>query len=917
MIRLKDNLILKKGILKRHSICVLLLIILFTACSRQKNTFTSRTYHKVTGRDNYFFNGRELVKAGAKTLAESHVDQYDRLLKVFRYSTEESAKAIFPDMDEAIKKASIVVQRHSMVFGGEEKNPWVEESYLLIGKAQFYKHDYWAAVETFQFVASSYNTHTIRFEALLWLTQCYLELGKTTDAEYLLDFLKNDKEFPWKDKRGEYYAISSSFYIQKESYELAAESLKNAVASTKSKQDRIRYMFILGQLYQKTGKTQDAYAIYDRVIKHNASYEMEFNARINRARCFDVSAGVKDIKEQLLKMLKDSKNLDYLDQIYYALATIAIKENKEAEAIDYLNLSIQSSTFNTNQKALSYLELAEIYFRQPDYRQAQVFYDSTVAFLSVDHPDYDTYFNKKSSLSKLVKNLDIIAEEDSLLAIGSLTSGERQAAVDKMIAKEIEEQERIKREEEEALKQQEMQGEDNPQNQGQFFQNNPKTNTFNQQSGGNWYFYNPSAISFGLTEFIKKWGQRKLEDDWRRSQKQVFATEINETEEPTEQDSAEALLAAQRDSIRALDNEKRRLAYMDVIPVSEEQKKKSTDRIIEAYYNAGLIYKEQLQNNPEAAEDFQTMLRRFPENKYQLAVYYNLYRVYLAMKDTVKADEYKNILLKNYPESEYSKLILNPNYFQENQKKTAILQVFYENTYRAYLNGQYELVIERKSTADSLFPPNKLTPKFEFLKALAIGKTVGKTRTLPEFEASLKTVVIKFPQDSVSIRAQEILDLMYNKGTETISDPNDTLGKGTGTSGLSAQPVKNLTAVPYSFKADTVQYFVIAFAAGSLLSDELKNKISDYNNKFYSTSNLQISESFIGTEKQFIMVRPFANAGDGKNYMTGITQSPDIFESIEITMLQIFLITPNNMLLLIQSKDAAAYEEFYKKNYLK
>ena len=33
-------------------------------------------------------------------------------------------------------------------------------------------------------------------------------------------------------------------------------------------------------------------------------------------------------------------------------------------------------------------------------------------------------------------------------------------------------------------------------------------------SGGKWYFYNPATLSFGFSEFQKKWGKRKLEDDW-------------------------------------------------------------------------------------------------------------------------------------------------------------------------------------------------------------------------------------------------------------------------------------------------------------------------------------------------------------------------------------------------------------------
>jgi len=883
----------------KHLFVFVFLLTVFASCSTQKNRLLNRTYHRLTGRDNFYFNAREKVKEGAKTLADAHVDQYDRLLKVFKYADNEKAKAIFPDMDEAIKKASIVIQRHSMVFNGEEVNRWVQESYLLVGKAQFLKHDYWSAIETFQFVASSYNNRPIRFDALLALTQCYLELGKTPDAEYLLDFMKNDKEFPWKKKRGEYYAIAADYDMQKENYEKAAQELKSAISGTKKKQDRIRYTFILAQLYQKTNACDSAYPLYNKVIKKNAPYEMEFNARINRARCFDINSGSKDIKEQLTKMLKDEKNKDYLDQIYYALATIAEKENEEQKAIDYLKLSVSTSTVNTNQKALSYLELAEIYFRRPDYRNAQTYYDSTVTFLSQDHPEYYKSLSKKTSLSKLVRNLDIIATEDSIQRLSSLSPAEQQAAVDKIIAKEVEEQQARKLEEE-LQKQQEKEDQENPQN--QIFQNSQPKNNFTP-TGGGWYFYNPSAISFGLNEFLKKWGNRKNEDNWRRSSKEIGGITEN-TEETQENDSTEILAAAMRDSLMAMSNEKRKEAYLKAIPATEEAKKQSDDKIIEAYYNAGLIYKEQLDNPKEAAVDFETLLKKYPENKYLLATYYNLYRSYLAVKDTAKADVYKNILLDKYPDSEYSKIILNPNYFKENQKKTAILQVFYENTFRAYQNGQYAAVIERKETADSLFPPNALTPKFEFLKALA----VGKTRPVPEFEASLKFVVAKYPKDSVSILAQEMLDYINKTNGKEIKQ--DTVQQ--------AAPVPVKEPEPgYVYKQDTVHYVMIVFPNGMVNANELRTKISDFNNQYFSNDEYDISNAFLGNENQFILIKTFDTDEDAMEYYAALLENETVFEGIPISTLNRFVITPSNMLLMMTNKDVGKYDKFFKENYLK
>ncbi len=875
------------------------------SCSRKKNTFISRNYHKLTGRDNYYFNGREKVKAGAAQLAELHEDQYDRLLKVFRYADEEKAKSVFPDMDEAIKKASIVIQRHSMIFDGEEKNPWVRESYLLIGKAHFYKHDYWAAIETFQFVASSYSGEDIRYEALMWLTQCYLELGKTPDAEYLLDFLKNDQGFPWKKKTGEYAAIAASYHIQKDDYETAAMELQRAVDHTRDKRRRIRYMFILGQLYQEMEEYQKAYALYEQVSKRNSTYEMEFNARINSARCYDITTGSHEIKERLLKMIRDEKNRDYLDQIYYALATIAQREDNEPEAIGLYRQSISASTTNTNQKALSYLELAEIFFKRPEYRPAQIYYDSTVTFLSEDHPDYDIIFSKKSSLAKLVKNLNVIQLQDSLLALAGMTEAQRKAAIDAVIASEIAEREREKAIRD-SLKANERQLEEIPSS-GQPYYTGANANKF-KPTGAGWYFYNPSTVSFGVNEFAKRWGKRELEDNWRRSSKGLEAGTAFIEETPEEEvDSTEAIETARRDSIMKLNDAERKKAYLESVPLTEEEQEKAHTRILEAYYNVGLIYKEQLLDYPASARTFETMMSKYPENRFMLPAYYNLYRTYMAMGDTVKAEKYKDILLIEHPDSEYAKLILNPNYYQENLKKTAILQVYYENTFRAYKNRQYYAVIDRKQNADSLFPPNELSPKFAFLEALAI----GKTRPQPDFEASLKKIIARYPRDSVSVRARDILDRMANMQYALPLDTGSTVTEEPA----EVQPPK--PKVPFKFSPDTAHYFMVMFAVGSMDANDLKIKFSDYNKKYYSTSELTTSDGLLQLDQQFVMVRAFENGKKAGAYMKGVLEEGSLFHNIDVSTLSIFTITPDNMILLVQSKDLDAYKAFYKASYSK
>lgn len=883
-----------------------ILILSSVACSVKKNNILSREFHKTVAHYNGYFNARERVKEGAKTLANSHKDQYDRILSIFKYGDPTLAKSIYPDMDEAIKKVSIVIQRHSMDIDGQERNKWIPQCYLVIGIAQFYKHDTWTAIESFQFVAAQYRNDPVRYDALLWLTQCYLRLGKMPDADYLLNTLRDDPKMPASIKAF-YNSIYADYYFLQNDYEQSAEFLEKAASMTKKRQDRIRYTFILGQLYQKMGEYPRAVAKYETVMKSNPPYEMAFNAKVNRARVIDLnSEDGKEIRKMLTKMLEDEKNQEYLDQIYYALAEISLKENKTEEAIEFLKLSTASSQTNTNQKALSYLKLAEIYFKKPDYKLAQTFYDSTATFISEDHPDYFTIINTKNNLTKLIKNLNIIQVEDSLQGLAGKTAGEREMIIDMLVQSEDKEKLRMI----EMKKQKELaEKEAKEQNEGDPFGNAPNNRPPTSSPGGTgWYFSNQSAVSFGFNEFIKLWGNRKLEDNWRRSNRTAFAEANSEEEIGIELDSAALGNDAVRDSILAANSAKRKKSYLESIPLTPEQKAKSDERIVEAYYNVGLIYKEQLKDNKEANVNFEALMQRYPENQYKLPTMYNLYRINLALGNQEKSDYYKNIILDNYGDSEYAKIILNPDYYKDQQRKVAIQKVFYENTYRAYLNKQYDDVIDRKVMADSLFPGSELAPKFELLRAMAI----GKSKSIPEFETALKRVVTLYPNDTVSTKAKEILALI-NPAIYSRKDSVEQNKAGEGN-----QPVAPPQApTPFVFKADTIQYVLFVYPNNNVVgTNELKVALSNYNTKFYSVKNLQISNSFLGTESQFTMIRQFTDKEDALRYLDGILSDPEALQEIDISSTKAITITPNNLLLLMQTRDITGYEHFYDEWYL-
>lgn len=853
----------------RRSCALAALLLLLWGCSTKKNGFINRAYHDLTARDNGYFNATLRVQEGVKRLEDANVDRYDRILKVFRYGDVEKAKGVASTMDEAIKKSSLVISRHSMLINGVEHCRWIDDNYMVIGKANFFKRDFFPAIETFQYVVAQYKDQPSHFEALLWMFKTYLEQNQMEDAENLKDYLNGEPNLP-KYLKGDVAATTASFYLAQKNYEKATAELNKAIRYTKKRSDKTRYMFILAQIYQRQGEYKKAYEFYSKVIRRNPVYEMAFNAKINKARSFDPAhAKGEAVKAELMKMLKDEKNKEYRDQIYYALGTIAVSEKNTPQGIDYFNLSVRASTTNTGQKALSYLEMATIYYGKPNYLKAQAYYDSTISFLSNDHPDYPDILSRRNNLNKLVKYIHTIQVEDSLQKLASMSPQERDAAIDKIIKKEKEEEERKKREAE-LLKQQNA-----------LLQNNPSSVASTSTTAG-WYFYNPGTVSFGFSDFGKRWGNRANEDNWRRSNK--------ESVDAAQADNSEKADTTKGDSSKT----DRRAKYYKNLPLGPKQIEKSNNKIIEAYYNLTLMFREDFQDLAESVKYGEELIRRYPENVYRLPVYYSLYIVYTDLRNQPKADFYKNLLLNEYPESIYAHLIQDPDYFSNNKGKLSELQDYYKETFSLVSKGRVEEAKRKIDNADKQFAVNSLRPKFDYLAVLISAKTKG----LVAYNEGLKDIIKKYPNDEVAKKAQETLDLLAQMKDRPDLPP------------LPDKP--SVPAVVFVPAPDTAHFCLITFPVG-YASDKVKEKLNEYNSKNYGNIPFELVKVEIDAKSQGIVIKVFKDKDAAQDYVYALKQDKAL--AAEFNKFQLLAITPENLDLLMASKDLNVYLLFYSHNY--
>jgi len=825
------------------------------------------------------------MKEGIATLSKAHVDNYNNVLPVYRLGTATDAQTIAPSMDRAFKKASLVIQRHSIFVKKKEYCNWIDDSYLMMAKSNFYKREYKTAAETFDFVMKKYNDKPIKFDAMLWLAKTYNQQGKYEKAQGILDMIqgKIEKEpLPKKQKR-EYPMVYADNYIQQQNYGSSIEYLQSAIDLNKKKKTRTRLNFILAQVYQRTGNGAKATELYQKVIRLNPPYEMAFNSKINIAQCFDASTGdSKLIKKQLMKMSRDSKNKEYLDQIYYALAQIYLSETDTTTTIKYLKLSAKNSVSNTTQKAKSYLKLADLYFYMtpPLYEPAQFNYDSALTVLAKDYPDYDNILSRKNTLTKLVKNIKIVELEDSLQALAKKSPKERDAIIDDIIAK-------ILKEEQQKL-QEEM---DRQQSLLILAQNNNSNSNSNQSQ---WYFYNTSAMSFGRTEFTKRWGNRKLEDNWRLSNKQQVVEFTDVVENGSDSLKADSL--AQNKKV----NLKDRSYYLKNIPLTPEMIEKSNKRIATALFTIGFIYQEELLNLDKATTTYETLIKRFPADENLVQTYYQCYLGFSDLNSETKSAYYKKLILDNFPESDYAKILSDTSYFTKLANKKNESAVFYKETYIKYLNSEYDTVIANANKALAIVKDRDLLSRFDYLKALSIGNI---TKDTTQFIASLKNVVIRYPESAVKPLAQSTIDYLTKKDL--------------GLNGVEKDSIVNVEKALYKFNADATHFYVMIINIKTINLNQLKNNLSDFNTTYFNLIKLNISNVYIDDKRQMVTVTNFENKTKAQEYFASINANAKFLNTMSATEYQQFIISVDNYTTFFKNKDVEKYMLFYNLNYKK
>ena len=896
---------------------VLLLAVLF-GCSTKKNTSMSRFYHAMTARFNIYFNGEEAYKDGVKELADGNEDIYLEQLPVYPIGNKKSVGMGEANFDRAVEKSQKAIKLHSIKkkpkknpnkarnpqykkwLASKEFNPFLKNAWLLMGKAQFQKGDFLEAASTFSYVARLYsNDDEVRTEANLWLAECYSQLDWFYDSEDLLQKANNDS-LP-RSVMGKFRAAKGNLLLRQGRYQEALPYLEATARREKSKLQKSRLYYIIGQAKQQLGDNAGAYAAYGRAAKLNAKYELTLNAKIRQTEVIPESEIPKALK-RMNRMAKQGKNKEFMEQIYYAIGNIHLSQNDTAKAIESYEKGAESEN-STMEKGVLMLKLGDLYWARGEYSKAQKAYGDALGMLTSDFAGYDELNKRSLILDELVGYAEDVELQDSLQRLAKKPREEQLEIINKII-------EEVKRQEEEQRKEEERQKlmAQREENMGEFAANRPSSTTTPTINTGDdsWYFYNQQLVTQGKTEFVKKWGRRKLEDDWRRSNKTVISMDEGmdyNYDEPTDSlgNPIELADTTAVDSA-ALDN-KNPEYYLQQLPVTEEQIAESNDIIKDGLFNLGKIYKDKLEDYGNAEKNFDRLCSQYPDFEMMDEVYYNLYLMYMLWGRPLDAEMAKNKLISLFPDSKYALTLADPDYLYNVRYGKHLEDSLYAETYNAFKDGDMSLVAKNYEVSTNKYAMGQHRPKFMFLYAMS-RLNDGDQKTFLEL---LKKIVQDYPGNDVTSIAEGIL-----KGNE---DGRILQGAMLGSIwsrrkvNLGAEGNDSTQIEPFSDEHNATFLFVLAFEEGKVNENLLLYTMANYN---FSSFVIKSFDLEFRTENgiRMLVISQFTNFTEARQYWQLLYSNKEM--SAKLSGIKAIIISEHNFELLNKYYSFDDYEQFFK-----
>ena len=730
------------------------------ACSTKKNTFLSRNSHALSTKYNILYNGQIGLDKGLTAIKTNNQDNFWKMLPIEKMQIDENfslkEKTKNPDFELAETKATKAIQKHSMNIGGREKNTQMDEAYLMLGKARYYDQRFIPALDAFNYILYKYPNSSNIYTAKIWREKTNMRLGNDAIVVKNINLLLKKQDLD-KQTFSDANALLAEAFLNLEEKDSAVVKLKIAENFTRINEDKARYRFILGQMYQEAGKKDSAIYYYDGVIDMNRKADRKYmmHAYSKKAQLFDYENGNHELfLETYNKLVEDRENRPYYDFLFYEMGVYFEKNKDQKAALEFYNYSLKRKSTDSYLVASTYRNIGNMYFKNTDYTMAAKYYDSTLVKLDPKTREFAYIEKNRKNLDNVIKYEGIAKRNDSIIMVYGLPQPERKLYFENYISelKKKDETKRILQEKENerlANIEQNTNADSGPVAVNpQSTLNNPPAmpgGNFNPPSGNEtasvFYFYNPSTVAYGKLQFKKMWGNRALAGNWRlasKSDNNISKDSIN-----VNRDAVNALkdsIVVEKYTTEFYEKQlPTNLAAMDSIGKERNF----------AYYQLGLIYKEKFKEYDLASTKFEQLLRNNPEEKWILPSKYNLYKIY-QITNPVKAESVKLDISTAYPNSRYAQILNNTA--EDNSNISPEKE--YRKWYKLYEEQQFDLVLDNIDNLINQYSGDEIVSKFELLKA----NTLGKVNGLDAYKKGLEEVADNYPNSEEGKNAREILE---------------------------------------------------------------------------------------------------------------------------------------------------------------
>ena len=826
-----------------------LIIIIFLLFSCK--SIVKQFYQDSTARFNSYFIANENIKEVQKIIYDAYKWNYDEIIPIISPLDSNNITKYSDLTNNAIEKASLLIQRHP-------ESSLVMDSYILIGLSRLYNFEFKNAEITFKFVNTKSKEEKTSTIALIYLMRTYFENNKIKEAIEVYNYLK---KVEMNKKNKILFHLNSAFIFQNiGNYDEVIKNLNLIEELVTNKNQQSKILFLIGQIYQEKGFKSEAYEYYRKCLKNNPSFDLEFYTKLNLAKVTELtnSNDIKKIYKYFNKLLRDKKNENYLDKIFFEIGEFEYSQNKIDLAIKNYNKSLKSDESSLEQKYLNYKKLAEIYYNDfREYEISKLYYDSTLDNTNRENKEYKNLNDIRQILSELVENLNKIQENDSLIQLSLLNKDEINNIVDNY----INQLEKEKEQKEKSIE-------------NFTFNENKQEIIDGNLTNSTWYFYNDIVVSRGRDEFKRIWGNRKLTDNWRISRK-IKLLEIEETNIKNIENSTS--VSSNIEDNNGINREN----LLKKIPFDENEKNNLKKEIEISYFKVGKIYIQQLNEIQLGKKYFDKLLNEFDKSEYIPEV---LYLLYLTIKESEPkiAEVYKEKLLNNFPNNLLAKLIINPNYEQDQFAENTFLINEYNNLFKIYENKNYDYVIKKSNSIINNYSTNSLHEKFILLKTLASGEMHGNFI----FQLNIKKMLSNVTNEDIIQFSKELL-----KSSEEVNSNYIFSG----------------TPKFVNYKNDKIYYLVFVVKN----DDNLIKKTNDGINRIIKDKNynLYFINKFKYTKNESLIVVSNLNY---ENYNI-LIKDFELRYKEKIPILSKFVIAESNMKILFETKSHLEYLNFIEK----